>query len=421
MQYSAFESQYDTRGSGTREKMRSFYSDEEAPFPYDIRNWLAHIGSQPLDKYHICQPGKTRGTRAYRASGKRSLTGKDHGFWGCLMGIMTNQNACRGKLILVLVALVVLAGVRPSIAEDDDQAGWRQSDSDLSGVSSDERMSIESACRTEKVFGGPAAYNRCVASQLNSLKDARRTPDLIRQVRPRYPPLARQARIQGTVILEAIISKQGSVENLRVVKGHPLLIQRALEAVKQWRYKPTVLNGVPVEAITRITVNFNSGLSSDEQMSIAENQDPEELRKAAVEGDADAQFGLGVMYQHGLGVSKDYVEAYAWYILAAAQGEEMAVEAKDRLKSEMTAAQLTAAQDLAAELREHIESSKKEHFLVSGAGDEVGMNRKVSLRAGDQKMVWTEPQARPWLWALHGRPRICWAVRPAHEGGIGGY
>ena len=65
--------------------------------------------------------------------------------------------------------------------------------------------------------------------------------------------------------------------------------------------------------------------------------------------------------------------------------------------------------------------AKKEHFLVSGAGDELGVSRKVSLRAGDQKMVWTEPQALPWLWALHGRPRICWAVRPAHEGGIGGY
>ena len=53
MQYSAFESKYGTRGSGTREKMHSFYSEEEAPFPYDIRNWLAHIGSQPLDKYSL--------------------------------------------------------------------------------------------------------------------------------------------------------------------------------------------------------------------------------------------------------------------------------------------------------------------------------------------------------------------------------
>jgi protein TonB len=81
--------------------------------------------------------------------------------------------------------------------------------------------------------------------------------NLIRQVRPRYPALAKQARIQGTVILEAVISKRGSVENLKVVKGHPLLIQSALNAVKQWRYRPTVLNGVPVEVITRITVNFN--------------------------------------------------------------------------------------------------------------------------------------------------------------------
>jgi protein TonB len=80
---------------------------------------------------------------------------------------------------------------------------------------------------------------------------------LIRQVRPRYPVLALQARIQGTVILEAIISKQGSVENLRVIQGHPLLIKRALEAVREWRYRPTVLNGVPVEMVTRITVRFN--------------------------------------------------------------------------------------------------------------------------------------------------------------------
>ena len=80
---------------------------------------------------------------------------------------------------------------------------------------------------------------------------------LIRQVRPRYPPLAVQARIQGTVILEATISELGLVEDLRVIKGHPLLTERALEAVRQWRYKPTVLNGMPVRVVTRITVRFN--------------------------------------------------------------------------------------------------------------------------------------------------------------------
>ena len=80
---------------------------------------------------------------------------------------------------------------------------------------------------------------------------------LIRQVRPRYPAPALQARIQGTVTLEAIISTGGAVKNLRVIKGHPLLIERALEAVRRWRYKPTLLNGVPVEVITRISVRFN--------------------------------------------------------------------------------------------------------------------------------------------------------------------
>ena len=62
---------------------------------------------------------------------------------------------------------------------------------------------------------------------------------------------------QGVVVLEAIINKQGSVENLRVVNGHPLLIQAALDAVKQWKYKPTLLNGEPVEVVTQVTVNFN--------------------------------------------------------------------------------------------------------------------------------------------------------------------
>ena len=81
--------------------------------------------------------------------------------------------------------------------------------------------------------------------------------NIISQIKPRYPRLARQARISGQVVLEAIISRAGLVENLKVVKGHPLLIQSALQAVKQWRYKPTVLNGTPVEVITRITVNFN--------------------------------------------------------------------------------------------------------------------------------------------------------------------
>jgi protein TonB len=82
---------------------------------------------------------------------------------------------------------------------------------------------------------------------------------LVNQPRPVYPPLARQARIQGTVRLEAVINKEGLIEELTVVSGHPLLIKAAQDAVLQWQYQPTLLNGVAVEVITTIDVNFTMG------------------------------------------------------------------------------------------------------------------------------------------------------------------
>jgi periplasmic protein TonB len=79
---------------------------------------------------------------------------------------------------------------------------------------------------------------------------------LVRQPKPVYPPLAKQARISGVVHLAAIISKDGTIMDLKVISGHPLLIPSALEAVKQWVYQPTLLNGEPVEVSTQIDVNF---------------------------------------------------------------------------------------------------------------------------------------------------------------------
>ena len=79
---------------------------------------------------------------------------------------------------------------------------------------------------------------------------------LIRQPKPLYPPLAKQARISGTVKLNAIIAKDGTIMNLSVISGHPLLVPSAMEAVKQWAYQPTLLNGEPVEVVTQIDVNF---------------------------------------------------------------------------------------------------------------------------------------------------------------------
>jgi periplasmic protein TonB len=74
---------------------------------------------------------------------------------------------------------------------------------------------------------------------------------------PQYPAIAKQARIQGTVVLAATISKTGSIENLHVVSGPPMLVNAALEAVKQWRYKPYLLSGEPTEVETTINVNFS--------------------------------------------------------------------------------------------------------------------------------------------------------------------
>jgi protein TonB len=82
------------------------------------------------------------------------------------------------------------------------------------------------------------------------------TAKLINKVQPIYPPLAKQARIQGTVRLQAIIAKDGSIVELQVLSGHPLLVQAALDAVRQWRYHPTLLNGEPVEVVTTIDVVF---------------------------------------------------------------------------------------------------------------------------------------------------------------------
>lgn len=79
---------------------------------------------------------------------------------------------------------------------------------------------------------------------------------LVHRVEPLYPPLAKAARIQGEVILSAVISTTGDIQNLQLVSGHPMLVPAAISAVQQWRYKPYLLNGQPVEVETTITVIF---------------------------------------------------------------------------------------------------------------------------------------------------------------------
>ena len=80
--------------------------------------------------------------------------------------------------------------------------------------------------------------------------------DLLQRVQPVYPSLAKQAHIQGQVILRAVINRDGMIQNVEALSGHPMLVQAAIDAVKQWRYRPYCLNGETVEVETQITVNF---------------------------------------------------------------------------------------------------------------------------------------------------------------------
>lgn len=80
---------------------------------------------------------------------------------------------------------------------------------------------------------------------------------LLQKIDPVYPIIAQRARVQGTVELRAIVSKEGVIQNLQLIRGHPLLVPAAIDAVKEWRYRPYVLNGEPVEVETIVIVNFH--------------------------------------------------------------------------------------------------------------------------------------------------------------------
>lgn len=111
--------------------------------------------------------------------------------------------------------------------------------------------------------------------------------NLVKKVTPVYPPLAKQARVQGTVRFTVIIAKEGTIQNMQLVSGHPLLVPSATEAVRQWEYKPTLLNGNPVEVITQIDVNYTLA----EEPTWAVNWDF--LARFRTSGDAQPDASIG--------------------------------------------------------------------------------------------------------------------------------
>jgi len=106
-----------------------------------------------------------------------------------------------------------------------------------------------------KVAATPAPPSAVTPRQI-SVGGAVQAAMLLRKVDPDYPPLAKRAHISGDVVLSAVIGADGKIENLNVVSGHPMLAEAALNAVRQWAYRPTILNGGPVEVITEIVVHF---------------------------------------------------------------------------------------------------------------------------------------------------------------------
>jgi len=112
------------------------------------------------------------------------------------------------------------------------------------------------------VMGGilsstPVAVPKVATPQRVRVSTGVATGLLLRKVQPNYPPLAKAARIQGHVLLQAEISKDGTIQNLKLISGHPMLAPAAIEAVKQWRYKPYLLNGEPVAVETQVDVIFS--------------------------------------------------------------------------------------------------------------------------------------------------------------------
>ena len=106
-------------------------------------------------------------------------------------------------------------------------------------------------------------------------------PRKTRNVAPQYPEMAKRARVQGTVILEATISPQGRVTDVKVLRGIPMLDEAAMGAVRQWTYTPTLLNGSPVPVIMSVTVNFKLDGSGGMDTSVQRVSKPPKEEKAA--------------------------------------------------------------------------------------------------------------------------------------------
>jgi len=127
------------------------------------------------------------------------------------------------------------------------------------GVAGMEGLGGSSSGVTDSLFGQSGPKVQAAAPKKVNISAGVAVGMLIQKTTPNYPPIAKAARVSGTVVLQATISKTGSIENLRVVNGPAMLQQAALDAVKTWRYRPYLLNNEPVEVETTVNVIFTLG------------------------------------------------------------------------------------------------------------------------------------------------------------------
>jgi periplasmic protein TonB len=127
------------------------------------------------------------------------------------------------------------------------------------GVAGMEGLGGSSGGVMGSVFGSGGPKVQAAAPKKVNISAGVATGMLIQKTTPIYPPIAKAARVSGTVILQATISKSGTIENLRVVSGPAMLQQSAMDAVRTWRYRPYLLNNEPVEVETTINVIFSLG------------------------------------------------------------------------------------------------------------------------------------------------------------------
>jgi protein TonB len=122
-----------------------------------------------------------------------------------------------------------------------------------------EGLGGSSSAVNDSLFGTKGPQIKAAAPKKVNISAGVMQGMVLQKTTPVYPPIAKAARVSGTVVLQAMISKTGTIENLRVISGPAMLQQAAMDAVKSWRYRPYLLNNDPVEVETTVNVIFTLG------------------------------------------------------------------------------------------------------------------------------------------------------------------